>query len=915
MASEPPSPPCPACGAQVEESHQFCPRCGSSLALSESPTTTAPRAAAPARRDNSGTGGTESGASRPGERFPLGALLAGRYRLLGLAGRGGMGEVYRAEDLKLEQQVALKFLPQGLDADRSRLERLYGEVRTARQVAHPAVCSVWDIGEAEGQHFITMEYVDGENLSSLLRRIGRLPEDKAVEIAEQICAGLAAAHAKGVIHRDLKPANVMLDSQGKVRITDFGLAGLADSFHGADVRSGTPAFMAPEQLQGREVTFRSDIYSLGLVLYELFTGHRAFEGRTEAELARKQRSENPIEPSAIVPDLPGAVERTILACIQKNPVRRPASALAVAAMLRGRDPLEAAIAAGDTPSPELVAAAGESEGLRPRFAWACLALALLGSVAVMPLMAPFEAINLLPQTLPPVVLEHRASELLARLGHSARAADTASGLVSDDEYFLYVRQSGHRPLDWSKLATGRPAVVQYWYRQSPRPLATDSASGRVWWDMPPIDVSDMAAVTLDLQGRLLRFYSVPPQTETPDVSSPAPDWRPVLAAARLDPRKLEPVTPQWTPPFYVDTRAAWSGVWPDRPDIPIRVEAAAYRGRVVWLQIVEPWTRPERMRPYEPSPSERLTGYLAVGIIIVLVGVGAGLARHNLRLGRGDRRGAARLVAIMLILGLVKLLLRTHHVAALFDEVALLARGAGMALLVAMLLWIFYLAVEPYIRRHRPRVLVSWNRLLNSGYLDAVVGRDVLIGAAWGAAVAMLYGAAAWLPPRLGKAAVDPYTGRLSNLFGALPQIASMTDLIQAGILMSLGSLLLYLVLRLVLRHHAGAMVALILLLTGLGIDASAEPLWLWIGMRALVMATYALLLLRLGAVAAIAATFVADLFLAVPHTLDLAAWFGQPAWTAVTVVAVLSVLAFRAAQRDPAARVRSLSGDSGTRG
>jgi serine/threonine protein kinase len=227
----------------------------------------------------------------------LGTVLAGRYRVLGLAGRGGMGEVYRAEDLKLEQQVALKFLPAGLD-NPARLDRLFGEVRTARQVSHPAVCRVWDIGEADGQHFLSMEYVDGENLSSLLRRIGRLPEDKAVDIAKQICAGLAAAHEKGVIHRDLKPANIMLDDQGKVRITDFGLAGLADSFRGDDVRSGTPAFMSPEQIQGREVTFRSDIYSLGLVLYELFTGRRAFEGRTQAELARQQREESPIDPSA-----------------------------------------------------------------------------------------------------------------------------------------------------------------------------------------------------------------------------------------------------------------------------------------------------------------------------------------------------------------------------------------------------------------------------------------------------------------------------------------------------------------------------------------------------------------------------------------------------------------------------------------
>ena len=155
-------------------------------------------------------------------------MLGERYRIVGLLGRGGMGEVYRADDLKLEHPVALKFLPRALEGDADRLERLYGEVRMARQVSHPAVCRVWDVGEAEGQHFLSMEFVDGENLSSLLRRIGRFPPDKALDIARQVCAGLAAAHEKGVLHRDLKPANVMLDGQGKVRLTDFGLAGLAD---------------------------------------------------------------------------------------------------------------------------------------------------------------------------------------------------------------------------------------------------------------------------------------------------------------------------------------------------------------------------------------------------------------------------------------------------------------------------------------------------------------------------------------------------------------------------------------------------------------------------------------------------------------------------------------------------------------
>lgn len=160
------------------------------------------------------------------KRFPPGMLIAGRYRIISLLGRGGMGEVFRADDLTLGQPAALKFLPQvGLDG--LMLERFRNEVRIARRISHPNVCRVYDIGETDNQMFLSMEYIDGEDLSSLLRRVGRLPLDRCLEIARKICAGLTAAHDQGVLHRDLKPSNIMLDRRGEVRILDFGLAGFA----------------------------------------------------------------------------------------------------------------------------------------------------------------------------------------------------------------------------------------------------------------------------------------------------------------------------------------------------------------------------------------------------------------------------------------------------------------------------------------------------------------------------------------------------------------------------------------------------------------------------------------------------------------------------------------------------------------
>ena len=239
-------------------------------------------------------------------RFPPGTVLAQRYRIVSVLGRGGMGEVYRANDLLLAQTVALKFLPAPWTSDEATLARFRNEVRIARQISHPNVCRVYDIGEADGSTYLSMEYVDGEDLASLLRRIGRLPQDKALEIARQLCAGLAAAHDKGVVHRDLKPGNIMLDGQGQLRITDFGLAGVAAEVK--DIRSGTPGYMAPEQRSGLEVTSRSDIYALGVVLHEVFTGRSPSADSTH-------------------PDLAPEVDRVIRRCLAEDPAKRPASAL------------------------------------------------------------------------------------------------------------------------------------------------------------------------------------------------------------------------------------------------------------------------------------------------------------------------------------------------------------------------------------------------------------------------------------------------------------------------------------------------------------------------------------------------------------------------------------------------------------
>jgi serine/threonine-protein kinase len=653
--------------------------------------------------------------------------------------------------------------------------------------------------------------------------------------------------------------------------------------------------MSPEQLLGREVTVRSDVYSLGLLLYELFTGRRAFTGKKMAELTRQHRDERPVDPSAIVPDLAPAVESTILACLEKDPARRPPTALAVSAMLGGQDPLEAAIAAGVTPSPELVAAAGESERLPRKVAWSALAVILVTAALVPWLWSSFSIVNAVPVEKSPEVLEDRARELIARLGYETGPADSATGLWADDAYFRHARAEEDPPRDWTVLRSGHPPVLRFWYRQSPRPLVSLWTSGNVAWDMPPLRISGMAGAAYDLRGQLVDFYAVPPEVDEAAGEAPQPDWAPLFAEARLEPMALQPAAPRWAPPFFVDTRAAWTGAWPDQPDLPIRIEAAAYRGRPVWFRVVQPWTRPDRMEPYQASTAQRVTQYVGLGLLVLLVGVGTVLARRNLVLGRGDRRGAFRLAASMVGLGLTIWVLEAHHVADLASEAAILARGAGAVLVVSALLWLFYLALEPYVRRLRPATLVSWTRLLSGGFSDAVVGRDVLIGATWGAMITGLSSVVSRVPAWLGLPAEPPASMMLGTLMGPRSVIARVLDFAMGGILLGLGALLLYLILRFVLRRELPTVVAFVVLLTVVA-TAQSDPLWLGLSVGLVVMASYVFVLLRFGLLAACVGPFFANGFAAFPLTTSFGRWYAGPTLLVIPLLAILAILAFRTA-------------------
>ena len=693
----------------------------------------------------------------PSGAFLPGTVLAERYRIVGLLGRGGMGEVYRADDLKLGRPVALKFLPRGLESDRERLERFLNEARVALSVTHPAVCRVYDIAEFEGRHYISMEYIDGEDLASLLRRIGRLPEDKALQIARQLCAGLGAAHEEGVLHRDLKPANVMIDGRGRAKITDFGLAGLAEGIAGAEVTAGTPGYMAPEQIAGESVSVRSDVYALGLVLYELFTGKAAFRADSIAELKQMQTTSVPSSPTTLVDTLDPAVERVVLRCLEKRPDRRPASALAVAAALPGGDPLAAALAAGETPSPELVAEAGKREAMRPAIA---LLLALAGLVLFVGASrwaASVSMLNFLPLDKRPEVLVDRAQEIIEELGFVEPAysdpVDHAWGFFTWDSVFREVAEADDSPRRWEGLRD-RPDAAAFWYRQStalirPRPIGGDPVyyTGIVRLDNPSRNRVGDVAVLLDLAGNLRRFDATPKRFSTREEGEP--DWGPLFALAGLDPARFEEDRPRYQRYHVPDRRRAWVGTREELPEVEIRVEAGSYEGRPTMFNVAVAESYESMAADPEPTPTTIGTSVVRAiepVLLLVLTLTAIPLALRHLKQGRADRRGAMRWALTLAGLFTVGVGLHSHLLFS-SDGAGVLWEFVVAATFWMFMAWVLYVAVEPIGRRVWPTMFVSWNRLFSRPRIewrDPLLGQSVLVGLLFGAALFLIRSPLRW---------------------------------------------------------------------------------------------------------------------------------------------------------------------------
>jgi hypothetical protein len=594
-----------------------------------------------------------------------------------------------------------------------------------------------------------------------------------------------------------------------------------------------------------------------------------------------------------------AVERVIMSCLAGDPLARPASVARVAAALPGGSLVEATLLAGETPSPELVAAMGTHTGLVPAVAWGLVTLLIAGSVVAVAVgdRALLWRRGALQRS--PEALAERARVVLTALGHSGDAAFRASGFETDVEYLRDIRNREHSRARWSEPS---PGFFRFWYRESPQPLESwrfvmrYGNFSRVDPVDPPLDVAGMTRLKLDPTGRLVELVVVPPPVAAAAAAAGAPDWSALLTAGGYDPASWRPVAPGRAPPVYADARAAWEGTWTQRIDLPVRLEAAALHGRPVYFDAIFPWSPPPRTSAALLNATERATIVFFVVTAAALIASAAVLASRNVRAGRGDRRGAVRLSVFIFGCLVVAWLFGETHVAAI-GEATLLAMALSWALLVAACCWLGYLAAEPFVRRQWPHMLVGWTRLLGGRVYDPLVGRDVLIGCAGGVIIAAVGLGGLVVPTLLGRAPDVVPADIIGVVYGVQRVIPLLLWRAAQSVFSGLSAVFVLVVLRVALGRRGLASAAFVVV-AATAYSVASGDFWMTFASNLVVNGLFVFMLVRFGLLTAVVAFYAGGLFIVFPVTFELSRWYAGSGVSALLVLAALATFGFLTAVR-----------------
>ncbi len=815
----------------------------------------------------------------PGALTP-GTVLLGRYRIVKILGRGGMAEVYQADDLKLREPVALKFLFSPKTTPKA-LERLNDEVRHGRRVTHENVCRIYDIVEDGDRHFITMEFVAGVDLASLLLQVGRLPFEKALQVSRDLCAGVAAAHEVGLIHRDLKPANIMINGFGTPKITDFGIAAYSTEIS-PDDRSGTPNYMAPEQLIGGGGSVESDLYALGLVMYELFTGRPVFSAETIAELiAAHQVEKRP--PSSTLADIDMNVERVILKCLDEDPAQRPRSVRDILAALPGLDAVDAAMVRGETPRPGLVASKNVPSTLSGVAALVLFAAVISGLAAILFLTPMTMFYARVPLDKPPEVLGADAERMATQIGMTTSGLRRYSWFERDEDAL--------RARPWEDLprhVPGAMSFVSYW---APQALTAQNATSRFQFASSVI-LAHLNQVTLDSDGRLKSFRFG---------DSGAPRSSRLIPFGTLLP--LAGVVDAVTVPIRRfgmkdgSERIEWLTRGGNEPGLHV---VTTTRGDSLSGFVVTPSGVPSAARGSAYAAELGLApAWGGAALVIAIIGIvltGIAMMLRNVRRDRLDRLGAMKVATYAALVTALAWACAADHSARLLDEWLLVKAGLGSALFAGAIVWLFYAALEPSLRRRSPDILVGWQRLLQGWFGDSLIAHDVLIAIVIGISWNLWWRLINLSPVLLRLRTLVPL-GDLFDAFSSVRGIGFRFFSVQyTAVFFGLGVVFILNSWLTLVRRPSIAFVASGALMTMIAFPSvpSVNPHDVWFAalFSVAITASWLWVAWRFGLLTLIVAIFVHFQLCAFPLTLDVGSWFAGRSWLAMAALVATAMWA-----------------------